>query len=198
MYHLSKLCIPSNKRGHVIGEAHTSPVSSHFGIEKNLFHLQRFYFWPHMKNIVTRLVKGFVSTSNPSNRKIGLYTPLPILSQSWESVSMDFVRGLPMSRKGHDYLYVIVDRFSKMCILVPCKKQVIDEYTAFLFIHHIWVHFGLPKSIVLDQDSCFLVDFLTSLWIMMDTKKKRSMEFHPQTDGKTEVVTSTLLHLLRG
>jgi hypothetical protein len=36
---------------------------------------------------------------------------------------MDFVGGLPMSRKGHDYLYVVVDRFSKMCILMPCKKR---------------------------------------------------------------------------
>jgi hypothetical protein len=32
-----------------------------------------------------------------------------------------------MSRIGHDYLYVIVDRFSKMCILMPCKKQVTNE-----------------------------------------------------------------------
>jgi hypothetical protein len=49
--------------------------------------------------------------------------PLPVPSRPWESVSMDFVGGLPMSRKGHDYLYVVVDRFRKMCVLMPCKKQ---------------------------------------------------------------------------
>ena len=37
-------------------------------------------------------------------------------------VSMDFMGGFPMSRKGHDFLYVVVDRFSKMCILMACKK----------------------------------------------------------------------------
>ena len=36
---------------------------------------------------------------------------------------IDFVGGLPMSKIGHDYLYVIVDRFNKMCILMPCKKK---------------------------------------------------------------------------
>ena len=107
-------------------------MSGHFGVEKNLSHVQRFCFWPHMKNIVTRYVKGCVMcfVSKPSNRKLGLHTPLPILSRPWESVSMDFVGGLPLSRKGHDYLYVIVDCFRKMCILMPCKKHITAKKTA--------------------------------------------------------------------
>ena len=76
-----------------------------------------------MKNIVTEYVKGCVmcSVSKPSNVKLRLYTPLPIPSRPWESV-LDFVGGLPLYRKSHDYLYVVIDRFSKMCILMPCKK----------------------------------------------------------------------------
>ena len=99
-------------------------MSGHFGVEKTLCHVQRFFFWPHMKNILTHYVMGCLMcfVSKPSNRKLELYTPLPILSCPWESVSMDFVGGFPMSRKSHDYLYVVVDRFSKMCILMPCKN----------------------------------------------------------------------------
>ena len=37
---------------------------------------------------------------------------------------MDFVGGLPLSKRGHDYLYVVVDRFNKMCILIPCKMKI--------------------------------------------------------------------------
>ena len=52
--------------------------------------------------------------SKPSNRKLGLYRPLPLPSRQWESVSMDFNGGIPLSKIGHDYLYVVVDRFNKM------------------------------------------------------------------------------------
>jgi len=88
-----------------------------------------------MKNIVTLYVKGCVMcfASNPSNRKLGLYTALPIPSHPQESVSMDFVGGLPLSRKSHDYLYVVVDRFSKMCIWMPCKKKITVEQIDYVF-----------------------------------------------------------------
>jgi hypothetical protein len=41
-------------------------------------------------------------------------------------------------------------------------------------------------------------DFGQTLWERMDTKFKYSISFHPQTDGKTEVVNRMLVKLLRG
>jgi hypothetical protein len=137
------------------------------------------------------------ATSKPSNQKLVLCTPLPVPSRPWESISMDFVGGLPMSRRNHDYLYVVVDRFSKMCILMPCTKQVIAEQMSQMFFQNVWVHFGLPKSIISDWDSRFVGSFWSSLWELMDTKLKKSTDFHPQTYGQTEVVNRTVVHLLR-
>jgi hypothetical protein len=71
-----------------------------------------------------------------------------------------------------------------MCLLMPCKKQVTVEQTTHLFFQHVWVHFGLPTSIVSDQDSHFLGEFWSSLWGLMDTKLKRSIAFHPQTNDR--------------
>jgi hypothetical protein len=99
---------------------------------------------------------------------------------------------------GHDYLSVVLDRFSNMCILMPCKNHIIVEQTANLFFQYVWVHFGLPKSIISDRYTRFLGDFWTSLWIMMDTKLKRSIDFHPQTSGQTKVVNRTMVLFIRG
>ena len=137
--------------------------------------------------------------SKPCNMNLGLYTPLPVPSRPWMSVSMDFVEGLPTSRKQHDnYIYVFVDRFSKMCILMPCKKTITAEQTSELYFQHVWVHYGFPTSIVSDMDSRFIGNFWSNIWKMMDTKLKNSIAFHPQTDGQTEVVNITVVHLLRG
>ena len=74
-----------------------------------------------MIDSVSHFIRGcyLCAISKRSNRKLGFYTPLMVPSHPWESISMDFVGGLPMSRKGHDYLYVMVDRFGKMFILMP-------------------------------------------------------------------------------
>jgi hypothetical protein len=42
-----------------------------------------------------------------------------------------------MSGRGNVYLYVVLDRFTKMCILMPCKKQVTTEQTKQLFFKNV-------------------------------------------------------------
>jgi hypothetical protein len=165
LYHLGKLCILESERIHVIREEHTSLITGQFGVDKTFSQLQRFFYWPQMHENVSKYVKGctMCAIRKPSNRKLGLYTPLPIPSRAWESVSMDFLGGLCMSRKGHDYLYVFVDRFRKMCVLIPCKKKLTAKKTTQMFFENVWVHFGLPTSIVSNRDSRLMVKFWSSL-----------------------------------
>ena len=103
-----------------------------------------------------------------------------------------------MSERGHDYLYVVVDMFNKMCTLVPCKKKVTTKHTAQLFFQNVWVHFGLPNSIFSDRDSRFVRKFWSKLWGCMDTNLKKSTNFHPQTDDQIELVNIIVIHILCG
>jgi hypothetical protein len=155
LYHLGKLCIPQGERVNIIREAHSSLIVVHFGVGKMVANLKRYCYWPKMNEIVSRYVRGcsLCATSKPSNIKLGLYTPLPVPSCPWEIISMDFVEGLPTYKRNHDYIYVVVDCFSKMCIFMPCKKQVTAKKMAQMFFQHVWVHFGFPKCIISDRDS---------------------------------------------
>ena len=72
---------------------------------------------------------------------------------------MDFVGGLPMYRKGDDYLYVFVDRFRKMCVLMPCKKNVTARQIAQMLFQNVWVNFGFPLLLFLIKIIDLLANF---------------------------------------
>jgi hypothetical protein len=75
-----------------------------------------------------------------------------------------------------------------MAIMVANKKSRTTKATAKIFFEQVWVNFGLPQTTFLDRDIRFLSTFWLSLWSLLDTKLTKSMAFHPQTDGQTEVV----------
>jgi hypothetical protein len=76
---------------------------------------------------------------------------------------MDYMSVLLSTKRGNDCVFVVVDCFSKMVILVAYKKNITAEATAKLFFERVWVHFGIPQTIVFDQDSQFLSTFWSSL-----------------------------------
>jgi uncharacterized protein YkvS len=109
---------------------------------------------------------------------------------------MDYILVLPSTKKGNDYVFVVVDRFSKMVILVACKKRITVEATTKIFFERVWVHFGIPQTIISYQDSQILDTFRSSLWSLLNTKITKCISFHPQMDGQTEFINSMIVNIV--
>jgi hypothetical protein len=149
----------------LIGEAHTYKVAVNFCVGKTIANLQRSVYWTKMKEYVVQYIIGFMlcCTNKPSNRNQGLYHPLHVPTRPWESISMVFLGGLPKTMKGHEYIFVVVERIIKMCILMPCKNTINRQVETNKFFEQVWVHFGIPRRIISDRDAIFINTFWTTL-----------------------------------
>jgi transposase InsO family protein len=109
---------------------------------------------------------------------------------------MDFITGLPTTQKGHDSIWVIMDRLTKTSHFLPVKTDYRSPQYAEKYIAEIVRLHGIPQNIVSDRGSQFTAHFWEHLHKGLGTSLIRSTAYHPQTDGQTERVNAVLEDML--
>ena len=139
--------------------------------------------------------------SKPSNQKpYGLLNPLPVPSQPWESIGIDFVGPLPESKNRDgifDSITVVICLLTAMVHLIPSRINYNARQIAELMFEEIYKLHGLPKNIISDRDVLFTSVFWGHLHKLIGTKLKMSSAYHPETDGSTERANRTVTQMLR-
>lgn len=197
-----KICVPKDQtiRRRILESRHDSPLAGHPGRAKTLELTARTYYWPTMSKFVFEYVDtcDACNRTKPLNQKTaGLLQPLPVPPERWTDISYDFITDLPMTKKGHDAILNVVDRFSKRAHFIPCNKTINAEGTARLFLEHVWKLHGTPNRTVSDRGTTFNSAFMRELYKNLGIEPSFSTAYHPQTDGQTERVNQSLEQFLR-
>ena len=92
---------------------------------------------------------------------------------------MDFVGLLLTTSKGHDYLVVVVKRFSNMCILMPSKNTIKGQEAKTCSLIRFECTLGYQgESSQKGIYARFVSAFWNIVWEKMDTNLNRSTAFH--------------------
>jgi hypothetical protein len=102
----------------------------------------------------------------------------------WEEIGMDFIVGLPHTSAGHDSIWVIVDRLTKVAHFIPVKTTYSGAKLAELYMARILCLHGVPKKIVLDRGSQFTSRYWKKLHEFLDTRLNFSSAYHPKLMGR--------------
>ncbi|KAI3696894.1 hypothetical protein L6452_29499 [Arctium lappa] len=184
----------------LLEDAHKSKYSIHPGSTKMYRDLKLHYWWPVMKLDVARYVERCVTCSQVKaehQRPYGSLQSLEIPEWKWEHITMDFVTKLPKTLRGHDTIWVIVDRLTKSAHFLPMRETLPMDKLAKLYIDEVVSRHGIPLSIVSDRDSRFTSNFWDGFQKELGTRVKLSTAYHPQTDGQSERTIQTLEDMLR-
>lgn len=74
---------------------------------------------------------------------------LPLLSQTWENLFMDFITVLPFSY-AYNTIFKVVDRLTKMTTLVSCDTTAGRQEVSVMLLTHVWILCDLIDTIVCD------------------------------------------------
>jgi hypothetical protein len=124
-----------------------------------------------------------------------MYIPLPTpgeaLGVSLHGLHVSF----PSTKHGNDCVFVVVDQFSKMAILAHVRRVSQQKPLTKLFFECVWVHFGLPQTII----SYRIVGSLVLLVhpMVSDGHQADQIDFLPPPNKwKTKVVNKMIVHIL--
>ena len=125
---------------------------------------------------------------------------MPVPSQPWEAIGIDFVGPLPES-KNHDgifdYITVVICLLMAMVHLIPSQITYNTQQIAELMFEEIYKLHGLPKHIISDRDVLFTSISWGHLHQLICTKLRMSSAYHPEMDGSTERANRTVTQMLR-
>ena len=199
LLHDNLVYIPDDLRIELMQMHHDDPLAGHYDVAKTIELLLRNYYFPDIHTYI----KKYISTCDlcsrgktPRHPKHGELAPLSVPVGPWKDITCDLIVDLPISN-GYDCILVFVDRFIKMCHLIPCTKSTTSPQFAKMFLDHIIRLHGIPDSIVSDRGSIFISHFWKALSKFLNLDKRLSTSFHPQTDDQTERMNQIVEQYLR-
>ncbi|MBW0507502.1 hypothetical protein O181_047217 [Austropuccinia psidii MF-1] len=185
----------------ILHECHDSVAAGNLSEERTLERVKTCSWWPNWKKYVSEYCQTCYrcqKANRATGKKFGMMIQIQKTKLPWEIVHMDCITALPPGGdRSYNACLVLVDRYRKTPMFLPCHNNDISMDTAIMILNKVISHTGLFQNIISDRDPKFTSELWTNLHNLFGTKLSFSTAYHPQTDGLSKRMIQTLEDMIR-
>ena len=183
-----------------MGEVHEGRCGTHQSAHKMKWMLKRAgFYWPSMYEDCFKYFRGCEACqkfgdiqSAPASMLNPIIRPWPF--RGW---GLDFIGEInPASSKGHRFVLVATDYFTKWTEAVPLKNMTHKELISFV-LEHIIHRFGIPQTLTTDQGAAFMSHQFKEFAESLRIKLLNSSSYYAQANGQAESSNKILIRLIK-
>ena len=188
-----RLVIPTPFTKDLIIEFHDAPWGGHFGAQKTLSRIERFYFWRGMHQQITSYCAKCLQCQlrkSPTTTTKQPLTPWPTVPMPLARVSVDTYGPVRMSKHGNTVVLVVTDFLSRFVWAMPLPDQKASTLARALVT--LFLQIGFPSSFVSDAGTNFLSSTLEKMCEILQIEKYALTPLNHKGNGLVERFMRTL------
>ncbi|MBW0518694.1 hypothetical protein O181_058409 [Austropuccinia psidii MF-1] len=148
----------------LLHECHDSVLSGHISEDRTLERVKTCSWWPNWRTDVPEYFQTCdrcQKSNRATGKKVGMMIHIQEPKSLWEIAHMNWVTALtPGGERSLNACLVLVGRYSKTPMFLPCHKDETARHTAIMIWNRVISHTDLFQNIISDRDP----KFTSALW----------------------------------
>lgn len=191
-----KLVVPSLARWQLMQKFHDK--IGHVGLKRCDELIKSDYWFPKMTRFIKKYVNSCFScaySKGEYGKPSGELHPIPKPTVPMDTVHIDHLGPFSKTRKGYQYILVIVDAFSKFLLARPTRT--INSVETLEVLKDVFSLFGYPRRIVSDRNLAFTSRIFKQFVHGHHIHHTLNAIACPRANGQVERYNRTLLNAMR-
>jgi hypothetical protein len=183
-----------------MAEVHEGIYGTHQSAPKMKWLLRRSsFYWPNMIADCFKYYKGCQVCQKFGDLQLVSAAELHPIIKPWpfRGWRLDFIGEIhPSSSKGHRFVLVATDYFTKWTEVVALKNMTHKKVIEFI-TEHIIHRFGIPQTLTTDQGTSFMSKEVCEFAELYRIKLLNSSSYYAHANGHAESSNRTLVNLIK-
>lgn len=190
-----KLYVPKGSRFRLLNLFHDE--NCHVGFDKTFKKLYEHFWFPRMAAFVRKYLKHClicIERKSHSGPKQGFLHPIDKRPIPFHTIHLDCTGPFTQTDEGFKYILLMVDGFTKFCLLKPLKTLNSQELVP--IIRETVTLFGTPATVITDRGTNFSSTQIRSLFSELQIDHHMISTGTPRSNGQVERYVTTVINML--